>query len=138
VRTGKRQESAVNRTISGCGERKLRIDIRARAKRTVRTSRTARLGARTQRLVHDLFDGAGAPTALGAATKTSINLPRRARRRLCDSHGFAYVVVGEDVAGTNDHGTDEGSLDRSIIGYLRPARDAKEKTVISSNSKLQC
>jgi hypothetical protein len=53
-----------------------------------------------------------------------------------NTDGVSDVMVGEDVAGTDDHGINDGSLYRCIIGYLRAARDAKEKTVFSSDSKL--
>ena len=68
------------------------------------TSRAAGSGTRAKRLIHDLLDGASAPAALCAATQTSIDLSRCARRQLGDGHGAAHVVVAQDVAGTNDHG----------------------------------
>ena len=66
-------------------------------------SRATGFRAGAERLVHDLLDGAGASSTLGAAAETSVDLPRRARRHLREAHGVAYVVVGEYVAGTNDH-----------------------------------
>lgn len=81
----------------------------------VRAARAAGLGAGTKRLVHDLPDGARAAATLGAAAKAAVNLPRRARKVF--GHGISHVVVGKDVAGTNDHGmicktrmTDEVSI----------------------------
>ena len=68
----------------------------------VRTTRAARLGTGAKGFVHYLADSARATAALGAASETAVNLPRRAR--LVFGHGIAHVVVGKDVAGTNDHG----------------------------------
>src|ERR1041385_1249578 len=70
----------------------------------VGTSRAASPRTGTQRLIHDLLDGASAAAALCAATETSINLPRRSRRHLRNAHRAAHVVVAQDVAGTNNHG----------------------------------
>jgi len=61
-------------------------------------------GRGVERLVHDLADGARATAALGAAAETSIDLPGRARTRL-RRDGGADIVVGQDVAGTDDHRT---------------------------------
>jgi hypothetical protein len=81
----------------------------------VRTPRTAGFCAGAERFIHDFLDGAGAPAALSAATEASVDLPGRARRHLRNAHGGADVVVGEDVAGTNDHGMEERSLDRLTL-----------------------
>jgi hypothetical protein len=105
-----RQKSAMFSRFSGCGEGKLGEDRRFHVGPAVRASRTAGFGAGAKRFIHDFLDGAGAPAALGAATKTSVNLPRCAWRHLRDAHDGAHVVVGEDVAGTNDHGMETGSL----------------------------
>lgn len=69
---------------------------------TVWTTGAAGFGAGAKGFVHDLADGAGATAALGTASEAAVNLPRRAR--LVFGHGIAYVVVGKDVAGANDHG----------------------------------
>ena len=55
----------------------------------------------TQRLVHDLADGAGTAAALGAATETTINLSGRARRRR--RAGAANGLVAQNIAGADDH-----------------------------------
>jgi hypothetical protein len=103
----------------------------------MRTSRAAGLGAGAERFVHNLLDGPGASAALGAAAQTPIDLPRRARRHLRHVHGVTHVVVGEDVAGTNDHGMAKHSLDGfESLNNVRAELDAKEKTVFSSDSKL--
>jgi hypothetical protein len=90
--------------VSGSGQRKLGMDLRFCIDLAMRASRAARLGAGTERFVHDLLNGTGAPAALGAAAQTPIDLSRRTRRHLRHAHGVAHVVVGENVAGTNDHG----------------------------------
>jgi hypothetical protein len=79
----------------------------------MRASRAAGFGARAQRFVHDLFDGAGAPAALRAAAETSIDLPRRPWRHLRDAHSVSYIMVSKNVAGTDDHETERHSLDGS-------------------------
>jgi hypothetical protein len=121
---------------SGCGERKLDLDIRLSAGMAVGASRAA--GSRTwaKRLIHDLLDGASAPAALCAATQTSIDLSRCARRQLGDTHGAAHVVVAQDVAGTNDHGREglAGGIDDWIC---KTGSGCKRKNAFSSNSKLQ-
>ena len=80
------------------------MDVRLRIDLTMRASRAAGLRAGAERFVHDLLDGTGASAALGAAAKTSVNLPRRTWRHRRDTHDVAHVVVGKDVTGTNDHG----------------------------------
>lgn len=67
----------------------------------------AGLAAGAERLVHDLLDGTGTAAALRAAAEASIDLTRRARR-LRAAAGSAHILVGQYVAGTNDHG--EGTL----------------------------
>jgi hypothetical protein len=71
---------------------------------TVRAARTAGFGTRAKRFGHDLPDGASTATALGTAAKAAIDLPGRARQITGVSHSVADVVVGKDVAGTDDHG----------------------------------
>ena len=77
-------------------------------------SRAAATGGcgRAERLVHDLADGAGAAAALCAATEAAIDLSGRARTRL-RRDGGADIVVGQDVAGADDHGrrSRAGSID---------------------------
>lgn len=69
----------------------------------MRAGGAARLGTWAERLVDDGLDGAGAATAVGAATKTDIKLLGISRHRPAGAHGIADVVVAEDVTGTNDH-----------------------------------
>ncbi len=65
---------------------------------------TAGLGAASQRLVHDVLDGARAAAALGAATETAIYLTGRAGEIARPRHDGTDVVIGQYVAGTHDHG----------------------------------
>ncbi len=60
-----------------------------------------RTASTEQGFVHDLADGARAATALGAAAETTIDLASGARRARV--YGGAHFVVGQDVAGTDDH-----------------------------------
>ena len=62
----------------------------------------ARAGCGAQRLIHDAPDGAHAAATLGAAAEAAIDLAGPPRRGGCDR--AADIVVGEDVAGTDDHG----------------------------------
>jgi hypothetical protein len=70
--------------------------------RRVRTARAAGLGAGAERLIHDPLNGANAAPTLRATPQAAIDLPRRARRAL-SSNSVTDIVVGKDVAGTNDH-----------------------------------
>jgi hypothetical protein len=56
-----------------------------------------------ERLIHDLADGARATPALGAATEAAIDLAGRARR-LLGTERRTHVLVGQYVAGADDHG----------------------------------
>ena len=69
---------------------------------------TAAAGGRSpfESLVHDPADGAGTAAALGAAAETTIDLPGRTRPRL-RRDGGADIVVAQNVAGTDDHETEE-------------------------------
>jgi hypothetical protein len=122
--------------LSGRGQSKLGLDERFGIDLAMRAPGAAGSGASAERFFHDCLDGAGASAALGAAAETPIDLPRRARRHLRDAHGVAHVVVGQDVAGTNNHGWTGTRWAGSVIEYVRPTPDAKEKTVFSSDSKL--
>lgn len=56
-----------------------------------------------KRLVHDTANGACAPPALRTATETMINLARRARDCLACRQRCAHVMIGEHVAGADNH-----------------------------------
>ncbi len=97
---------------------------------TVGASGAASLGAGTQRFVHDLLDGPRATSALGATAQTSIDLPRRAREVLRLGHGVTHVVVGQDVAGTNNHGMLGKPVRTLLNNYGSGVVDAKGKQPI--------
>jgi hypothetical protein len=133
-----KRKTGINRAfwLSGRRQGKLGLDERFGIDLAMRAPGAAGSGASAERFFHDCLDGAGASAALGAAAETPIDLPRRARRHLRDAHGVAHVVVGQDVAGTNNHGWRGTRWTGSVIEYVRPTPDAKEKTVFSSDSKL--
>jgi hypothetical protein len=56
-----------------------------------------------KRLVHDAADGARASPALGAATQAMIDLPRGTRRIGAVRQRRTHVMVGEHVAGADNH-----------------------------------
>ena len=56
-----------------------------------------------QGFVHDLADGTRAAAALGAAAEAAIDLLGVARQIFRGADGTADIMVGEDVAGTNNH-----------------------------------
>jgi len=76
----------------------------------------AGLGASTESLLNDGFDGAGAPATFGAATEAAIDLLGIARKVFRDVDGTTYIVVAEEVAGTNNH------KDGGLIGDAKPSR----------------
>jgi hypothetical protein len=77
--------------------------MRLRGRLTVRATRTAGLGASTERLVNDGLDGARASAAFGATPEAAIDLLGVARKLLGGIDGVADIVVAEDVAGTDNH-----------------------------------
>jgi hypothetical protein len=99
----------------------------------VGASGTAGLGTGAQRFVHDLLDGPGAPPALGAATETPIDLRRRARKTGRLRHDVTNIVVGQDVAGTNNHGNAWRTRVDVAQQVGEPGRGCKRKT---ANLKL--
>lgn len=93
-------------------------------------SGAASLGAGTQRFVHDLLDGPRATAALGTTTQASIDLPRRAREVLGLGNDVTHVVVGQDIAGANNHGMLEKPVRTLLNNYGSAAVDAKGKQPI--------
>jgi len=59
---------------------------------------------RTQRVIHDALNRPRATPALRAATEAAINLAGGTRARVAGFYRRAHVLVGQHVAGTNDHG----------------------------------
>jgi hypothetical protein len=92
----------------------------------MRAACAARLGASAQSFVHDLLDGPGTAATLCTATKASIDLPRRTRR-MRSGNGIADIVVGEDVAGTDNHEMKARSQVRTSLGYAGAPANAKGK-----------
>lgn len=59
--------------------------------------------SRGKRLVHDAADGARATSALSAAAEAMVDLTGGPRGGVARAQRCAHVVVGEDVAGADDH-----------------------------------
>jgi len=79
------------------------VGVRFRRGLAMRASGTAGLGASSQSRVNDGLDGAGAPAAFGAAAEAAVELLGIAWQIFRSADGTADIVVGEDVAGTNNH-----------------------------------
>ena len=69
----------------------------------VRAAGAAGLGACAQGLINDGLDGARAAAAFGAAAETAIDLLGIAGQVFRAIDRTADIVVGQDVAGTNNH-----------------------------------
>jgi hypothetical protein len=100
----------------------------------MRAAGAAGLRAGSQRFIHDFLDGACTAAALRAATEAAIHLPGGTRHFL--DHGITYVVVSQDVTGTNDHGLIGKPVRTLIHRYFNSAWDAKAKRPVLSYSKL--
>jgi hypothetical protein len=84
----------------------------------VRAAGAAGLGAGAERLVDDGLDGARAAAAFRAATEAAIDLLGIAGKVFGGAHSAADVVVGDQVAGTDDHenaGASSGDAKPSIF-----------------------
>jgi hypothetical protein len=103
---------------------------------TMRAAGTAGLGASPQSLVDYGLEGARAAAAFGATTETAIDLLGATGKIIRSADGVADIVVAEDVAGTNNHKDGGPICEVRSMRYSRAPRDAKGKTVFSSNSKL--
>jgi len=79
------------------------VDVRVRRGAAVRAAGTAGLGASAERFVDDTLDGARASPAFGRATEATIDLLRVTRQVFRGADSAADIVVGQDVAGTNNH-----------------------------------
>ncbi len=69
----------------------------------MRAAGAAGLGAGAERLIDDRLDGARAAAALGAATETAVDLLGIAGKVFRAIDRAADIVVGQDIARTNDH-----------------------------------
>lgn len=93
----------------------------------MRTSGAAGFRTSAQRFVHDLADRQRATAALSAAPEATIHLTGRPRRPLRIAAGVADVMVGKNVAGTNDHGR-WGSLAELALSIIGPITGGKRKS----------
>src|ERR1700728_2047790 len=66
-------------------------------------SAAGRRCARGQRFIHDAPDRARASPALGATAETVVDLAGGPRRRFAVRQSRADIVIGEHVAGTDNH-----------------------------------
>src|SRR5262245_14756318 len=82
------------------------------------------LGACAKRILDDLFDGARAATAFGAAAEAAVDLPCRARQIGRSAHRAADVVIAQHIAGTDDQGVFRCDAGSSI---LKPQPRGKAK-----------
>ena len=117
-------------------ERELAMGVGIFRNLAVRAAGTAGLGASPQCLVDNGLEGARTSAALGATTETAIDLLGTTREIIRSTDGVADIVVSEDMAGTNNHKDGEPICEVRSMRYSRAPRDAKGKTVFSSNSKL--
>ena len=115
-----RQKGSKNQRIrelsDGRDERRLVVSVRLGMQLAVRAAGTAGLGASPQSLVNDGLDGARAAATLGTAAETAIDLLGIAREIVRAIDRTADIVVGQDVAGTNNHGNG------GLIGDAMPHR----------------
>jgi hypothetical protein len=93
-----------NFEISDCRyERELAVGMAIVRDPAMRTPGTAGFGTGPQSLVDNGLQGARAPAAFGATTKTAIDLLGVTREIIRSADGVADIVVAEDVAGANNH-----------------------------------
>src|SRR2546423_1220385 len=69
----------------------------------VRAVRGALTRTGPERFGHDALDRAGAAAAFGAAAEAAVNLPCGTRQIHPPADGGADIVVGQNVAGADDH-----------------------------------
>ena len=79
-----------------------------------------------QRFGDDLLDGPCAAPAFGAAPEASVNLLGRTRQVVRCGDGRADVVIGQYVAGTNDHKNWRARL-RCADTDIGPSREAQRE-----------
>jgi hypothetical protein len=97
-------EDSINQEVSGRrreGGQDVPMGIGMRG--AVRAARAAGLGAGTQGIIDDGLDGARAPAAFGTAPEAAVNLLGITGKVFRATDRTADIVVGEDVAGTNNH-----------------------------------
>jgi hypothetical protein len=118
------------RVLGGGFERESGVDVRFRRGLAMRASGTAGLGASAQSLLNDALDGAGAPAAFSAAAEAAVELLGVARKIFRGVNRAADIVVGEDVAGTNNHGTLKPVSDAYVLRIGKTAAGCKRKNRI--------
>ena len=79
------------------------MDVRFAYGVAVGTARMTGLGASAERLVNDALDGARTSPTFSGATETAVNLLGIARQVFRGANGITDIVIGQDVAGTNNH-----------------------------------
>jgi len=83
----------------------VRLGVGMSLRLAMRATRTTGLGAGSESFVDDGLDGAGATAAFGAAAQATVDLLGITRQIFRGADGAADIVVGNDIAGTNDHET---------------------------------
>jgi hypothetical protein len=105
---------------------------------SARAARAGRAAGSRDRLIHDPADGPRATSALGAATEAAVNLTGGARRLRSGQH-CPDVVVGQHVAGADDHGNPAFPARFSPLcnyRYMTPIVEAKTKRRFCRYSNL--
>jgi hypothetical protein len=87
----------------------------------MRAAGAAGLGAGAQRLVDNALDGACAAAAFGAAAEATIDLLGIPGEVFRATDRTADIVVGQDVAGTNNHKT--AGLFSNVTRFLIDMQD---------------
>ena len=115
---------------SGSGEQELDLGGLVRLGKAMRTTRAARPSARAERLVDDRLHGTRASPTFDAAAQAVINLlgiPRQVRSR---AHGVANIMVGQNVAGTNNHTKTQSPIGDASTDLLKVVTGCKKKNPI--------
>ena len=98
----------------------------------VRATGTALLGAGAEGFVDDGLDGARAAAAFGAAAEAAVDLLGVPGKLFRAIDRVADIVVGQDVTGTNDHGSGRpfgdapSSISNGPAGCKRKNRSFKQ------------
>jgi hypothetical protein len=71
----------------------------------------------SDRLIDDLADGSGTTAALRAATEAAVNVA--GRTTVCGARSVAHLVVGQHIAGANDHCVTELNVRRHRVNENR-------------------
>lgn len=116
----------------------------------MRTPGEASLGTRPQRFLDNGLDRSRTTAALGAATETSVDLLGIAGKVFRSTDRVADVVIGQHVAGTNDHEKGgpvalrlvvlSSSILKTMTGCKRKNRVLKlfQTAIAKSRTALKC